>query len=73
MTSVVLLTGATGFVGRQVLIALTEMGVNVRLVIREGSESQLVNFDVVEKIFTSKDVFAEDATWWADRCSGIDI
>lgn len=72
MTGVVLLTGATGFVGRQVLRALDARGVKVRVVIREGTQPQLTTLDAIETIVTSKDIFAENADWWADTCKGID-
>ena len=41
MTGVVLLTGATGFVGRQVLRVLAERAFQVRAVVRDGKQSQL--------------------------------
>lgn len=64
---VILLTGATGFVGRQVLRALIERGCHVRAVVREGKQSQ-----VVTEAIASPDIFAETAAWWADACRGAD-
>jgi nucleoside-diphosphate-sugar epimerase len=72
MTGVVLLTGATGFVGSQVLRALNDRGVSVRAVIREGKQDQLQTLDVIEKTVTSRDLFAEERAWWADVCRDID-
>lgn len=72
MNGVVLLTGATGFVGRQVLRALVERGARVRVVIRDGIKSEWLKVEGVEKVFTTSDLFAENATWWADICAGID-
>ena len=40
MTGVVLLTGATGFVGRQVLRALNAAGASVHAVVRDGAQVQ---------------------------------
>ena len=40
MTGPVLLTGATGFVGRQVLRALADRGAVVRVVVREGKQDE---------------------------------
>ena len=40
MTGVVLLTGATGFVGRQVLHALSERGASVHAVVRDREQVQ---------------------------------
>ena len=43
MTGVCLLTGATGFVGRQVLRALGNKGTQVRLVVRDDKKLELDN------------------------------
>jgi nucleoside-diphosphate-sugar epimerase len=72
MNGVTLLTGGTGFVGRQVLRALGEKGVRVRMVVRDGKQNQLAILDSVESVVTTLDLFAEDANWWADACDGID-
>jgi len=72
MTGVILLTGATGFVGRQILKALSECDIKVRVVIREGTQSRFANLDVIESIVTTADLFAENSGWWANACQGID-
>jgi len=65
----VLLTGATGFVGRQVLRALGERGARVRVVVRRGKE---IASPALESTVTSADIFGESAGWWANACRGID-
>lgn len=72
MTGVVLLTGATGFVGRQVLRALGERGVRIRVVVRDGKQSQVAASKGVETVVSTPDLFAETANWWAGVCEGID-
>jgi dTDP-6-deoxy-L-talose 4-dehydrogenase (NAD+) len=72
MTGIVLLTGATGFVGRQVLRALGERGVRVRAVVRDGKQGQIATLDGIETVVTTPDLFAEHADWWADVSKGID-
>lgn len=72
MTGITLLTGATGFVGRQVLRALGEQGVRVRLLVRDGKQSQLATLERVESVVTTPDLFAESADWWANISKGID-
>lgn len=71
MTRRVLLTGATGFVGRQILSALQSAGVDVRLVIREGTEDRLGANSPKDRI-TTRDLFAEDAAWWSKACADVD-
>jgi dTDP-6-deoxy-L-talose 4-dehydrogenase (NAD+) len=73
MNDVVLLTGATGFVGRQVLRGLSKQGAQVRLVVRDEKQGELVSQGCVESLVHSPDVFAEDAAWWAKVCRGVDI
>ena len=68
----VLITGATGFVGRQVLSSLYETDVDLVLVIRVGSEPPLPLASGVEIVFTS-DLFKESAEWWATVCQGVDV
>lgn len=72
MTGTVLLTGTTGFVGHQVLCMLAEHQLQVRIVVREGSQEKLVKGATIEKIITTQDLFSESADWWATACSEVD-
>lgn len=72
MMGIVVLTGATGFVGRQVLDALAALGVRVRVVVREGKQARLATQHCVESVVVTADLFAETAHWWADVCDGVD-
>lgn len=67
----VLLTGATGFVGRQVHRALLARGHAVRPVLRTGSAGRLVEAAGPDRRETA-DLFGEDEAWWADACRGVD-
>lgn len=67
---VILLTGATGFVGRQVLKALANGLVSVRLVLREGREAPAV--ENLERVVRTEDLFAEASEWWQQTCTGVD-
>lgn len=73
MTKVILLTGGTGFVGRQILHQLTRQDVQVRLVMRKGGRTlppgELV---AIEKTIATPDLFAEGADWWEETCQGVD-
>lgn len=72
MTGTVLLTGATGFVGRQVLRALLQRGVSVSVVVRTGSTTRLQEAAQLAGIIQSDDLFAEDSRWWVRTCEGVD-
>lgn len=71
MTVRVLLTGATGFVGRQVLRELIERGADVRVVVRNAE--RLEHIEVPVSVSMSPDLFAESAQWWTQICQGIDL
>jgi len=73
MTRIILLTGATGFVGHQVLCMLAGQQVQVRVVVREGSQDKLAKGVTLEQVITTQDLFAEPADWWVNACSGVDI
>ncbi len=72
MTGTILLTGATGFVGCQVLRVLAEQATKVRVVVREGKQEQLNFLGNIETLVSTSDLFAENADWWASACHGID-
>lgn len=65
-----LLTGGTGFVGRQVMRALDRAGVEIRAVVRSGSAGRLPV--AAAAVIESPDLFAEPAGWWAEACAGVD-
>jgi dTDP-6-deoxy-L-talose 4-dehydrogenase (NAD+) len=68
----ILLTGATGFVGRQVLRALGERGCRVRAVVRHGKQGTLATGATIETVVASSDIFAESGNWWTGACCGVD-
>jgi len=68
----ILLTGATGFVGRKILVSLQEEDVEIVLVVRTGTIHNVVSESKVLNIIETNDLFSEDATWWASSCVGID-
>ncbi len=72
MTSV-LVTGATGFVGRQIMRALGNSKVKLLPVVRTGKESQVANLPGVETVISTPDLFSETESWWAEQCAGADV
>jgi nucleoside-diphosphate-sugar epimerase len=69
----VLVTGSSGFVGRQVVAALALRGRALRLVLRAGRHALPVAGDRVERTIHTPDLFAESPSWWADACAGVDV
>lgn len=72
MTRTVLVTGATGFVGRQVLAALARRDVLVRVVTRNRAVEWPGRSANLESILSTQDVFAETDTWWRHALDGVD-
>lgn len=66
----VLLTGATGFVGRALARELAGRQTDLTCVIRSGSAHRL---PVPARTVETPDLFAQDADWWADTCAGADL
>jgi nucleoside-diphosphate-sugar epimerase len=73
MTAKILLTGATGFVGRQVVTYLAKSNSQLRLIVREGKESLAQSLKQGADIVSTPDLFAESFEWWQRQCADIDI
>jgi nucleoside-diphosphate-sugar epimerase len=68
----ILVTGATGFVGRQIIYSLANSEVFLFPVVRQGKENLVNNLPNVERVISTPNLFAEDAVWWASQCQDID-
>ena len=73
MSSKVLLTGATGFVGKQVLKYLQESNNEITLVVRAGWQRKIVNNKQITNVIETENIFTEDFGWWKRTCKDIDI
>ena len=69
----VLVTGATGFVGRQIMRTLAASDVALIPVVRSGKEGFVNTLRGVERIVSSPDIFAEPEDWWVEQCQGVDL
>lgn len=67
-----LLTGATGFVGRQVLRNLLKKQIAVRAIVRKNKEIFFKDKNPKIELITTNDLFKESVDWWAEQCKGID-
>ena len=69
----ILITGGTGFVGRQIVRSLAEQNVEITLVVRSGKENTFKNIPSIKKVISTQDIFCENRHWWANACQGVDI
>lgn len=67
----VLLTGASGFVGRQVLKSLKAAGHRVTVTRRPGNA--LPEGYEADGAIDTPDLFREGADWWRERLAGVDV
>jgi nucleoside-diphosphate-sugar epimerase len=72
VTRRILITGAAGFVGQQVVRSLCERGIALRLVVREGKRAASPLLPSGCEIVTSEDLFSENSQWWAEQFEGVD-
>jgi len=68
----ILLTGGTGFVGRQVLKDLLKSRKKVRLIVRENNLTEFAGKPGIEKVITTRDLFTENVSWWKEAFEGVD-
>jgi dTDP-6-deoxy-L-talose 4-dehydrogenase (NAD+) len=71
MTNLFLVTGSSGFVGRQIVEALSAKGFEIRAVVRKGVDASTfsgLNITIVE----SNDIFEENEAWWRNTLRGVD-
>ena len=69
----VLITGASGFVGRQVLRHLAEKDLRLTIIVREGKQSTFKEYPAVDAVIPTPDLFSETEGWWATAMKNIDI
>jgi dTDP-6-deoxy-L-talose 4-dehydrogenase (NAD+) len=72
MNKLVLLTGANGFVGKQIFMGLVDANVKVRLVLR-NSQNLNTQLKFAEKVIKTNDLFSENNEWWASTLEDVDI
>ena len=68
----IVLTGATGFVGRQVLRELGKRNCTVRLIVRDGSQNRIAQSNAIEAVIATADLWSESVAWCADVCRDVD-
>jgi len=69
----ILITGATGFVGRHVIKALSSSSAEISIIVHEGKKVQKIFSPNIKKVVSTKDLFIENVDWWTKQCAGIDI
>ena len=68
----ILITGATGFVGKQVIKVLSKSKVNIVPVVRSTKENIFEGITNIKRVIHSPNIFQEDEDWWKNQCNGID-
>lgn len=73
MKKTVLLTGATGFVGRQIYKNLLNLDVNISIIAREESLRKLPELNHKTNITYSENLFKENLKWWETALEDVNI
>jgi nucleoside-diphosphate-sugar epimerase len=69
---IILVTGVTGFVGRQVIKILINQRRKISIIVRNEKKDLIPHSQYIESVVISDDMFSENLDWWADVCKGID-
>ena len=73
MIKTVLLTGASGFIGRNILSSLIGMGLKIKITARDVDGRLLPYIPYVEDIYKTDDLFSETGDQLCEFCKGVDI
>ena len=73
MRKKILLTGGTGFVGKQILKHLSKFDVDIVLVIRKCAKQSFSNVKNVVSVIETDNIFNETSSWWTSKLNNIDI
>jgi dTDP-6-deoxy-L-talose 4-dehydrogenase (NAD+) len=73
MRTTVLLTGASGFVGAQILQKLMDFDCEVSIVLRAPSTNPLFGSDKIKRVFYTDNFFKENEDWFKSILKDIDI
>ena len=71
--STILLTGATGFVGRHILNELQQREHKVIAPVRSNWQARIEIDTRLTQVVETKDLFFEDYDWWCKALDGVDI
>ncbi len=66
----ILITGATGFIGQELLKRLCKLDLNISVVTRGGNLNSLNGRITIIHV---NDIFHESEQWWAQVCKGVDL
>jgi dTDP-6-deoxy-L-talose 4-dehydrogenase (NAD+) len=68
----ILITGATGFVGRPVLRSLLHQNIIIKVIVRKKSLNKIPFCNKIIPVIT-KNIFKESVNWWKKHLKGVDI
>jgi dTDP-6-deoxy-L-talose 4-dehydrogenase (NAD+) len=73
MTKTILLTGASGFVGRSILSSLIDLGLKIKIIVRNDDNRLSPFIPHIAEIYYTDDLFSETGDRLYEFCKGVDI
>ena len=68
MNSRILLTGATGFFGRNLLKSISSLGIEVDVLVRAGKKVSFSSGDLISNVIEISNLFTQDPLWYESLC-----
>lgn len=65
-----LITGATGFVGRQIILNLLNKNIKIKVIVRKAKKNFFKNKNI--EVIITDNLFNKNTNWWRKQCKGID-
>ncbi len=69
----ILLTGASGFVGKQVLKSLAKEDVSIRVITRGAQDHFFAQYENISEVIHTNNLFTESNIWYEEVCQDVDI
>jgi len=69
----ILITGASGFLGRNLISSFDREDVELTIVVRNEKDPWLKENQIIKRIITTDNIFVNEFEWWKEKLNNIDV